>query len=218
MHDFKITKIGSSFHIEGFPDAVKVISIDGVHAKLLSDLWLHRHDMRFGKDCLETINKTPDSSKIAREALWRTAIILFFKCFGHSASRHKLLFKDVYGSDEKAKIVFSDMKSLRDKYLVHDDNAYSQSLPGAILNKGNKPFKVDEVACIAFLVESLNQENWNNLYTLVNKALKYIEENLDHTCNIIKKGLEEKPYDELLRLKSITWTTPSPKDIGKTRK
>jgi hypothetical protein len=218
MQDFKTTKVGSTFHIEGFSDSVKVISICGKDAEKLSDFWLHRFDIRSAKECLEAINHTSENPRILREALWRSAVVFYFKCFGFNQSRKRLLYKEVYKDNRQAQTIFIGLKSLRDKYLVHDENAYSQSFPGAILNKGNKSYKIDRVSCIAFLIETLNQENWNNLLMLTRLALKYIEEQLDKTCEILTKELETKTYDELIKMKPISWMAPGFKQIGKSRK
>lgn len=40
MDHFKLTKRNSSFYIEGFPDAIKVIGLNGKVANRLAALWL----------------------------------------------------------------------------------------------------------------------------------------------------------------------------------
>ena len=218
MQDFNITKVGSTFHIEGFPDGIKVISIEGSRAEKLSDLWLHRFDLRSTIDCLEAINHTSENPRILREALWRTAIVFFFKCFSWSRSREKLLKEEVYEADRQFLSILKNLKDLRDRYLVHDENAYSQSFPGAILNRGNKTYKIEKVCCIAFLIETSTKENLNDLHLLTQRALKYVEEKLDKVCVSLTKDLEAKPYDVLFKMRSVKWTTPDPKKIGKPRK
>ena len=47
MDHFAISKTGSGLYIEGFPDAVKVITITGPDAKRVADLSLHKEDLEF---------------------------------------------------------------------------------------------------------------------------------------------------------------------------
>jgi hypothetical protein len=48
MEQFELSKADGGLQIEGFPDAVKVIRLDGPRAKRLADLALHRADLDFG--------------------------------------------------------------------------------------------------------------------------------------------------------------------------
>ena len=75
MEHFEITKTSEGFHIEGFPDAVKVIRLDGPKAQRLADLALHKADLEFALDCLEQINKVPEQPYVLRQALWRSAVV-----------------------------------------------------------------------------------------------------------------------------------------------
>lgn len=47
MEYFPIKQTENGLHIEGFPDAVKVIRIDGPQSKRLADLALHKADLEF---------------------------------------------------------------------------------------------------------------------------------------------------------------------------
>ena len=50
MEDFSITKSAQGFHIEGFPEAVKVLRISGPKSQRLADLALHKSDLDFALD------------------------------------------------------------------------------------------------------------------------------------------------------------------------
>ena len=53
MEHFAISKMESGLRIEGFPDAVKVVTINGPEAKRVADLSLHKEDLEFADACLE---------------------------------------------------------------------------------------------------------------------------------------------------------------------
>jgi len=59
MEHFTISKTEAGLHIEGFPDAVKVVVIDGREAKRLADLALHKDDLEFADACLDAIDQAP---------------------------------------------------------------------------------------------------------------------------------------------------------------
>ena len=66
MENIKITQIKDGIHIEGYPNAVKFISIQDGKAqrakmvKRLSDLWSHKIDLDLAAASLEAINLLPE--------------------------------------------------------------------------------------------------------------------------------------------------------------
>ncbi len=96
MEQFEINKTASGFHIEGFPEAVKVIHIEGPRARRLADLALHRTDLEFALLCLDEVNRAPVDPYVIRQALWRSAVVHYVKCFGGSEARFGLDSKVVY--------------------------------------------------------------------------------------------------------------------------
>lgn len=138
MEHYSCTRTEGGLHVEGFPDAVKLIKLDDHKARRVADLLLHQHDLEFADACLEAINKAPVDPPTIREALWRCAIVHFVKCFGSSAARFQLNREKIYKNEPpEAMQSFEYFKHLRDKHVVHDANSYSQSIPGAVLNRGD---------------------------------------------------------------------------------
>jgi len=136
MEHFEISQQESGLHIEGCPDAVKVIAVEGWRSKRLADLALHKDDLEFADSCLDAINVSPEEPFVIREALWRSAIVHFMKCFGDSGARFQLSsVKILNGELPEVSMAFEYFKDLRNKHFVHDENSYAQSLPGAILNR-----------------------------------------------------------------------------------
>ncbi len=97
MEYFSITKTDAGIQIEGFPDAAKVIRIDGSQTKRLAALFLHETDLAFAAECLEMINQVPDEPPVFRQMLWWAAIFHYIKCFGRSATLSVFIyFKPFY--------------------------------------------------------------------------------------------------------------------------
>ena len=116
MEHFSITKTAQGFHIEGFPEAVKVLSISGPKVRRLADLALHKSDLDFALECLTSINEVAEKPSVLRQALWRSAIVHFVKCFGESESRFNLNPKKVYKGDTGAFEPYWYFNSLRNKH------------------------------------------------------------------------------------------------------
>ncbi len=175
MEYFRLTETKTGFHVEDIPDAVKLIRLEDSISRRLADLFLHKADLEFADSCLIQINGVPTEPKVIPDALWRCAIIHYMKCFGDSQARFRLGFSQIYkGEPPEALEVFQYFKDLRNKHIVHDENAYAQSIPCAALNKGDKPYKVEKVICLISRFDVLSQENYSNLKLLVDKALAWV--------------------------------------------
>jgi len=209
----------SQFKIEGFPDAAKVIRLDGPLANRLSDLSLHKTDLDFADECLDAINSTPEDPSVIREALWRSAIIHFLKCFGDAGARfHLSPEKILKGESPTALVAFNYFKDLRNKHLVHDENTYTQSIPSAILNNGNKPYKIDKIVCLAARGITLVPGNYSNLKMLITKTRTWVVAEFDQVCDLITKELESESYKTLFAKESASYRVPSIEELPKNRK
>ena len=108
----------------------------------------------------------------------------------------------------EAKIVFNYFKDLRNKHIIHDENSYAQSIPGAILNKGNKSYKIEKIICLSMIAETLTIENFGNLKRLIDTARSWVIESYTKLCHLLTKELEEKPYNTLLSYEDLTYQVP----------
>lgn len=217
MENFEIKKTDQGFHVEGFPEAVKVLKLQSQKAQRLADLALHLADLAFALECINNINNAPETPYVLRQALWRSAIVHFIKCFGQSNSRFSLDPKKVYGADPGAKTAYDYFDSLRNKHLVHDENSYAQCLPGAVLNKKEMNHKIAKIVCLSVIGDTLAQDNYNNLHLLLTKARNWVVAQFDELCNVLTSELEPMPYDELFGMDGINYTVPDADAVHKAR-
>lgn len=218
MEQYSVTRVERGLHVDGFPDAVKLIQLEDPKARRISDLLLHRHDLEFADQCLEEINRAPSDLPTVREALWRCAIVHFAKCFGNSRARFQLSRDKIYKWEPpEAKLAFDYFQNLRDKHVVHDENSYSQSLPGAVLNRGNKPYKIEKILCFGAHASTLEQGNYGNLKFLIQKALKWVVTEFDLCCDLVTKELEALSYEELLMRENVMYRVPTVEEISTNR-
>jgi hypothetical protein len=209
MEHFSVNKTDSGYYIEGFPEALKVFTIEGAQSKRLADLALHKTDLDFAGECLETINQVSNKPSVLRKALWQAAIISYIKCFGNSQARSQLSAENIYQGNKPALIAFNYFKNLRNKHFVHDENSYAQSIPGAILNRREKLCKIEKIVCLSVKAETLSQVNYQNLHLLIQTTRVFVVSKFDMLCETLTKELEAHSYDNLLNRKAIIYRAPT---------
>jgi hypothetical protein len=218
VESMRITHTDTGLHIEGFPDAVQVIQLNGPKARHLADLSLHRSDLQFALESLEALNIAGVSDHV-QESLWRSAIVHFFKCFQNSASRSSLKTADVYKSTPpEAMMNFDHFKLIRNKHLVHDENSYAQSLIGAVLNDGRKTYKVEQILASNLFAATLDPAQYSIFRIQVQRARAWVDREFDVLCEQIKLDLEAKPYQDLLATPQLTATVPKLDELAHPRK
>lgn len=202
-------------HIEGFPDAVKVVALDPASSRLVCDLALHLQDLEFATDCLSGINAQTDW--LLREALWRSAIVHFFKCFGESV-RSRLVPETVYQGDSEGTTVFRYFRDLRNKHFVHDENSYIECHGGAILNAKSMTYKIAKVVTLSLRGETLDQEHWSNLRLLVDRARSWVTSQYELACQRITQELESETYEALYVREGVITRMPGRAEDVRTRR
>lgn len=218
MEYFAKSETDAELHIEGSPDGVKVVRIDGPRSQRLSDLALHRDDLEFAAACLDELNTAPEAARIIREALWRSAIIHFIKCFGDSRGRFQLDADRIYKAEPpEALAAFAYFRDLRNKHMIHDENSYAQGHSGAVLNRGDKEYKVEQIVCLTLVASTLEEANLINLKLLIGKAQAWATSQFDSIRDLLAKELEQVPYEALFAMKTLTFRVPDRTEINKTR-
>lgn len=213
--EFSLTDQG--FHIEGFPDAVKVLALDDVKSKRLADLVLNKHDLEFSIECLNLINKKAEPTDVTQRSLWVSAIAYFFKCFQWSAARSKLDANIIFADDPQGLEIFKHYKDLRDKHYLHDENALSQCLPGAVLNKRGVEYKIAKIVSTLMTGIISVEEEHNNMLLLSMHSRDWVIKEHDKLADEITAELEAKDYDTLYAMNSPVYKKPAVEDFGKNR-
>ena len=217
MESFKVDLTDSGFHIDGFPDATKVIKLSGPKAQQLSELASHRNDLQVALVSLEGINYVGPENSLVRQSLWRSAVEHCMKCFSASEARSKLNPKKVFKGDSDAQEVYEYFRKLRNKHIAHDENAYTQCIPGAVLNVSNAEYKIAKIVCFSAVAETLEQGNWSNLHKMVTETLSHIDVRFESLCSNLTAELEARSYGELDSMEEMTYSKPELGGIGKSR-
>jgi len=202
--------------VGGIPKGGKVVAIDGPLARRLADLALHKNDLTFALACLDAIpaeDRTPQ-----REALWRSSIVHFIKCFVGGSARFQMQAAQVYKEEDPTALeVFDYFKALRDKHVVHDENSFAQCLPGAILNDGTQPHKIEKIVCVTVHASTLENDRFNNFRLLVQVALKWATTEFELLAQRLTRDLEVVDYSELAAKRPMVYVAARTEDIAVRR-
>ncbi|MFF4026926.1 hypothetical protein ACFYY5_29160 [Nocardia elegans] len=218
MHNirFEITEQGE-LRILDYPDAVKVVDIPPDLGKTFAHCVLHQRDLAFARDCIqELIDTQASTSEITKRALWHSALVACFKCFGRSHARSKLDPAEIYDQGLQME-VFEYLKSLRNKHIAHDDNDLAQALSGAIVASAESGRKVEDAFCLATYGDTLSNESLNNLRLVIEAAAKWVDEKIESEAEAIVNELRSWDYDTILNLPQLVWTKPTAESIHATR-
>jgi hypothetical protein len=153
--------------------------------------------------------------------LWRGAIVHYCKCFAQRGSRRALPYTKILdvipGSEVQPREIHKYFLSLRNRHIVHDDNAWLQVLAGAIIAAPGKGHNVEKVTCTSFQGETFNDGNFGNLYLLIQEALKWIASRFDTLCDDITEELERLPRETLLSQPDLTYRPPEAPEVDSPR-
>jgi hypothetical protein len=201
MRRFQITLVDGKFYVGGFPDAAKVIAVSPLVKYLprqYSDMVLHHSDLKFAQECLATLGTPPATVPLVVDALWQCAVIHYCKCFGQQGeTRAKLPYSQFLPAGLPREI-HKHFMALRNKHLIHDENAWTQATPMAIVAAKGKRRKIEEVVCTNISAITRETINIDNLNSLIAQALLWVESRIDDLCEEIKAELERHPYEMLL--------------------
>lgn len=209
---------GKGLHIEGFPDAVKVIKLSDRKARRLSDLALHHLDLRVCEQSLQELREIQNLTELTRQNIWMAVITRFFKCFSANKGRRFLLdHKKILRNDAEGQAIFVYFDNLRNKHLVHDDNSYSQCNTGAILNNVDAEYKIAKITS-STVVAGLNIDgDMNNLRLLCLRAKEWVVQEYDKLADEITRDLEARNYEDLINEPNLSFKAPTLEEIGETR-
>jgi hypothetical protein len=214
----KISVKDGGIHIDDVPDAIKLIKLNGHKARRAADLALHRSDLEFAKECLTQINKfLSPSDATVRQALWKTAICQYIKCFGSSASRGQLNAKKILKGDSLGLEIHQYFKDLRNKHIIHDETDVAQCWPGAAINDGKKSYKIEKIISLSLTADTLIEENYSNLGKLVETSLGWVKNEFEILCTELTTELEAVPYQELIGRASVAHRKPEIDGVGANR-
>jgi hypothetical protein len=213
MEKYIFADSDSGLPIQELPDVTKLVYLSAEMAAAAADMLLHKSDLAFALECLKLIKIVSPEPLTLQQALWRSALVSYYKCFG-SGVRAALISTDIYVVP-LALEAYEHLKYLRNKHIVHDENSFSQSIPLAALNNGEKEFKIEKIICYHIVLE---QENYDNFHLLVSDAIKFVDQKFNELCIALTNELEKETYEELSNREAFSKSRIQFDTISKRRK
>ncbi|MBV6823202.1 hypothetical protein [Pseudomonas sp. PD9R] len=183
------------------------------------DLSLHLSDLEVTLSWLELLvhkhtQRTPEA-----DALWTAALTMFFKCFKRSASRSKLDVALILANEpEEGRAQFAVLQSLRDKTVVHDENAYTQ---GAVLvpiaNPDGPVAKVGPPVVTLFKASTLDDGHISNLRLLTLASITYVSSAIAAASAEVEAYMCSASRADLVAAGPYLYTSPSVETVSRRR-
>jgi len=205
-----------SFHIEGYPNADRVVKLTTPVGKRLADMRLHDSDLGFCERTMQIYGSTlrVEAGDLSR-ALWITVLTKFYSCFGTSASRASLDAKKVYAGKSDAMRAFWYYQNMRNKNIVHDENNYAYGITGIVLGPASE---VQDILSLQFQTMTDNFEDGQNMYNLIDAAQKYVSDQIGALLSKAFIQTNMLSPQQRVALPPLQVTAPGPGDEGISRK
>lgn len=217
MKYLEVEKLDENFYIKGYPNAVHLgnISNDSDAAELL-DLALHQADITH---CVVAIEWLMDDAFISSDSflvqsVWLACIGRFFKCFGKSKARKQLSIHDIVANEPlDARRVFDYFKALRNKHLIHDENAYSQGIVGVVVNAPDASIRIADIVTSVTTSRTDDQEHIRAFGQLVACVNLWLGSRREEIHQILARRYENYEYEDLLKLPSPVYKAPLSNEV-----
>jgi len=194
MHKIPLTRTPGGFSQNSFPDAVKRLKLSGYEAQKFADMALHLEDLTFAAVCLDRLMREP-MEPLLLDALWMSALVSFFKCFGDGV-RSKLLSSEVYKDKNEEEEQYRYFKAVRDKRIAHDGNAFTRASAFAYLNRETVKPKIAAVTS-TIMTTSTDPRDFAPMATLTHLAMWWCKKTFEGIREKLIQDLENLEYAEL---------------------
>lgn len=197
----------------------KVVAVPDDLGKRLAHFGLHQIDLQQAVEYLDELDQRGyprNGGETICQALWHSALVALFKCFGNSNARTSLQAEDIY-TDPEQFATFNYWKALRNKNVVHDDNDVTQAWVVAMIrNPGYEP-PVDSLRQFARAGVTVGADNTETLRGLIERATEHVRAEADKEEAKVREALNAMTYEELDALPPVRVTETTDETIHETR-
>lgn len=183
------------------------------------DLSLHLSDLEVTLSWLELLSHKHTQRTPEAEALWTAALTMFFKCFKRSASRNKLDSTLVLANEpEEGRAQFAILQALRDKTVVHDENAYTQGVVLVPVTDADGP-EAKRGAAFVMLLKASTLDNWHisNLRLLTLASIAYVKSAIEAASAEVEAYICSASPADIVAAGPYRYTSPSVETASQRR-
>jgi hypothetical protein len=208
-------------HLKDQSDDVlaKIVQVPDELGKALAHLSLHSIDLQFATECLDELDRLGyprNGGDITCQALWHSALVATYKCFGNSNARSSLK-RDVIYTDAAQRDTFNYWRNLRNKNIVHDENDVTQSHVVAVLRRREYAPKIDNMYVISLVGLTVCAENSAKLRGLVDTAREWVRAETDKLRQEVMAELNAMTYEDVDALPPVNIPDSTNESVGRTR-
>jgi hypothetical protein len=199
---------------------VQMYAVRHESARRWVDLSLHLSDLEVTLSWLDLLTHQHTQQTPEADALWTAALTMFFKCFKRSASRSKLDAAMVLADEpEEGRAQFEVLQSLRDKTVVHDENAYTQ---GAVLvpiaNPNGPVAKMGPAVVTLFKASTLDDGHISNLRLLTLASITYVNTAIAAASAEVETYMRSASRVDLMADGPYIYKSPSVETVSQRRR
>lgn len=201
------------------PRLAKLVAVPDEIGKQLAHMGLHGIDLQKAIEYLDELDRRgyPQALETADYALWHSALIAMYKCFGNSKARSRLNPDDIY-TDAAQRKTFDYWRDLRNKNIVHDENDVTQGWVVAVLRQPGYEPKIDGLQQLSIDGVTVCAENSAALRGLVDTAKQWVRVEADRLKAKVLAELNAMTYEELDALPPPRVDTPTEASVSITRR
>lgn len=203
-------------HIEGYPDARKVVEWYSQIGHSLACLRLHQSSLKFCEDAMQEFGTIKDTRPLAAEAALIGIVARYFSCFGRNEASAPLRPDQIFHGMPEARECFDFWEDVRNNYLVHDKSELTMLRTGIVLGQSSEVLDIVSLAARPYLT---SEKRWVQLlFDLIVHTQKKVAEKID---DLLKRAFAEAnalSVEQREALAEIIYTVPDSGAAKRIRK
>lgn len=206
-----------TIHLSGYPSNTRTVTVSTPTSSAARDMHLHRQDLEAVRNMLDAARDEATPEKL-RGYLWNSAISTYCKCFQASNSRARLRVDEVLaGLPENARKAFDYFMNLRNKHLLHDDNAYSQARVAAVVCADSEQAPIAGLHVLTFTADTLDESHFVSFQMLLSHTTYWASAKGESLLKAVRDELANLTREELLSLPPLQVAVPTVESVKASR-
>lgn len=207
--------VDGRLHIDGYPNASKLVELDKPIANRLAGLRRHQSVLAWCEKTMQKFGEIFDTQPELAEATFIGIITQFCSCFADDVPC-KLDPSKTFKGKPYAKESFEFIKAIRDKHYVHDQSELTSNKSTLVLRQNGD---VEDILSIRHKIEIWSDRpHAQLLYDLITLTLEVVTHEIDQILPRAFAEVAKMTAEERIGLPEANWTTPRPANVTKKRK
>lgn len=203
-------------HVDGYPDARKLVEWPSEIGHRLAGLRLHQSALKFCEDAMQEFGIIKESHPLAAEAALIGIVSRYFSCFGRNEACARLNEDQIFHGMPKAKECFEYWKGIRDNHIIHDESELSELRTGIVLGQSSDVLDILSLQARPYLAS--DKELVQLLFNLIAHTHKKVLELIDDVLERAFVEVGALTPEQREALPEIRYVVPDSGAVNRTRK